>query len=59
MVKLRRNPTVASSPTYEKSYMLWNGHSVEGYCKSRAMLDEYVKQAPLNNVNERVNTVSL
>jgi hypothetical protein len=58
-VKLRRNPTVASSPTYKKSYTPWTGHTVEGYCKFRAMLDEYIKQAPLNNVNERVNTVSL
>jgi hypothetical protein len=39
-VKLRRNPTVASSPTYEKSYTPWTGHTVEGYCKFRAMLDE-------------------
>jgi hypothetical protein len=31
-VKLRRNPTVASSPTYEKSYTPWTGHTVEGYC---------------------------
>jgi hypothetical protein len=57
-VKLRRNPTVASSPTYEKSYTLWTGHTVEGYCKLRAILDENIKQAPLNNVNERLNAVS-
>jgi hypothetical protein len=35
-VKLRRNPTVASSPTYEKSYMPWTGHTIRGYCKLRA-----------------------
>jgi hypothetical protein len=58
-VKLRKSPTVASSPSYEKSYTPWTGHTVEGYCKSRAMFDEYIKQAPLNNVNERVNAVSL
>jgi hypothetical protein len=58
-VKLRRNPTVASSPTYEKSYTPWTGHTVEGYWKFRAMLDEYIKQAPLNNVTERVNAVLL
>jgi hypothetical protein len=58
-VKLRRNPTVASSPTYEKSYTPWTGHKVEGYCKFRAMHDKYIKQTPLNNVNERVNAVSL
>jgi hypothetical protein len=58
-VKLLRNPTVASPPTYEKSYTPWTGHSVEGYCKFRAMLGECIKQAPLNNVNERVNAVSL
>jgi hypothetical protein len=46
-VKLRRNPTVASSPTYEKSYTPWTGHTVEGYCKFRTMLEEYIKQAPL------------
>jgi hypothetical protein len=32
--------------------MWWAGHTVEGYCKFRAMLDEYIKQPPLNNVNE-------
>jgi hypothetical protein len=58
-VKLRKNLTVASSPTYENSYTLWTGHTVEGYCKFRAKLGEYIKQAPLNNVNERVNAVSL
>jgi hypothetical protein len=46
-VKLPRNPTVAPSSTYEKSYTLWNGNgnTVEGYCKFRAMLDEYLKKA--------------
>jgi hypothetical protein len=58
-VKLRRNPTVASSPTYEKSYTPWTGNRIEGYSKFRAILDKYMKQAPLNNVNERVNAVSL
>jgi hypothetical protein len=58
-VKLRRNPTVGSSTTYEKSYTLWTGHTIEGYCKFRAILDEYIKQAPLNNVNEWVNAISL
>ena len=48
-LKLRRNPTLASSPTYENSYTPWTGHTVEGYCKFRAML---VKQVPLNNVQE-------
>jgi Reverse transcriptase (RNA-dependent DNA polymerase) len=57
-VKLRRYPTVASSATYEKSYTPWAGHTVEGYCKFRAMLDEYIKQAPLRNINERVPAVS-
>jgi RNase H-like domain found in reverse transcriptase len=56
-VKLRRNPTVASSAEYEKSYMPWTGHTVEGYCKFRAMIDEYIEQAPLNNVNERVSAI--
>jgi hypothetical protein len=37
----------------------WTGHIVEGYCKFRAMLDEYIKQDPLNNVNDRVNAISL
>jgi hypothetical protein len=58
-VKLPRNPTVASSTTYEKSYTPWTGHTVKGYCKFRLMLDEYINQAPLNNMNEWVNTVSL
>jgi hypothetical protein len=58
-IKLRRNPMVALSPTYEKSSTPWTGHTVQGYCKFRAMFDEYIKQAPLNNVNERVNAVSL
>jgi hypothetical protein len=50
---------IASSTTYEKSYTPWPGHTVEGYCKFRTMLDKCIKQSPLNNVNERVNTVSL
>jgi hypothetical protein len=29
-VKLRRDPTVAMSATYEKSYMPWAAHTVEG-----------------------------
>jgi hypothetical protein len=58
-VNICRNPTIASSPNYEKSYTAWNGHTVAGYYKFRAMLDEYIKQAPLNNVNEWVNTISL
>jgi hypothetical protein len=58
-VKLRRNPTVESSPTYEKSYTPWTGHTLKGYCKFRAILDEYIKLAPLNNVNEQVNAISL
>ena len=57
-LKLRRNPTVALSPTYEKSYAPWTGHTVEGYCKFRAMLDEYIKQAPLNNVQERAAAIT-
>jgi hypothetical protein len=56
-LNFHRNPTVASFPTYEKSYTLWTGNIVEGYCKFRPMLDEYINQAPLNNVKERVNTV--
>jgi hypothetical protein len=58
-VKLRRNPTVVSSPIYEKSYTPWTGYTVEEYCKFRVMIDEYIKQAPLNNVNKRMNAVSL
>jgi hypothetical protein len=58
-VKLRRNPTIASSPTCEKSYTPWTVHTVKGYCKFRAILDEYIEQAPLNIVNGRVNAVSL
>jgi hypothetical protein len=45
-VKLRRNLTVASSPTYEKSYTPWAGHTVEGYCEFRVMLDEYINKLP-------------
>jgi hypothetical protein len=37
-VKSRRNPTVATSSTHENSHTLWTGHTVEGYCKFRAML---------------------
>jgi hypothetical protein len=57
-VKLCRNLTVASFPNYENSYTQWTEHTVEGYYKFRAMLVEYVKQDPLNNVNEQVNAVS-
>jgi hypothetical protein len=58
-VKLRRNHTVASSANYEKSYTPWTGHAVEGYCNFTAMLDEYIKQASLNNVNEQASSISL
>jgi hypothetical protein len=44
---------VRLSPTYEMSYKLWTGHTVEEYCKFR------VKQSPLNMLNEWVNTVLL
>ena len=57
-VKLCRNPTMASSSMYEKSYMSWTGHCVEVYCKFRAMLDEYIEQAPLNNVQEEAVAVT-
>jgi hypothetical protein len=56
-VKLPRNPTVVSSPTYERFYILWTGYIAEGYCKFWSILDEYINQAPLNNMNERVNAV--
>jgi hypothetical protein len=58
-VKLLRNPTVASSLNNEKSYTPLTGHTVEVYCKFRAMLDEYIKQSPLNYMNERMNAISL
>jgi hypothetical protein len=58
-VKLRRNPSQSTSAVYEKIYTPWTGHTTEGYCYFRAMLDEYTKQAPLNNVVERVGAVSL
>jgi hypothetical protein len=57
-VKLCRTPTLTSYSTYEMSYPTCTGHKVNGYCKFRAILDEYVKQAPLNNVNDQVNAVS-
>jgi hypothetical protein len=50
---------IASLPTHKKSYTQWTGHTVEGYCKFRATINECVKQAPLNNVNEWVTAVSL
>jgi hypothetical protein len=54
-----RNPIITSSPIYEKSYMQWTGQRVEGCYKSRAMINEYIKQNPLNNVNEQANVLSL
>jgi hypothetical protein len=56
-LKLSRSPTIASSPNYEKSYTPWTEHTAEGYCKFRVILDQYVKQDLLNNVNEQVNSV--
>ena len=50
-LKLRRNPMVALSPTYAKSYMPWTGHTVEGYCKFGSCLTN-IKLAPLNDVQE-------
>ena len=58
-VKLRRNPEQPKSELYEKFYTPWMGHTVEGFCKFRAMLDEYTSNAPLTNVNERVSAVSI
>jgi hypothetical protein len=58
-VKLCRIPTTATFPTFEKSYMPWAGQTVEGYCKVRAILVEYIKQDLLNNLNKRVNAISL
>jgi hypothetical protein len=54
-VKIQRNRTISSTTTYGKFYMLWTGNKVEEYCKFRIMLDKYIKQSPLNNVNEQVN----
>jgi hypothetical protein len=39
-VKLRRNPGQTTSPIYEKTYTPWTGHTVEGYCRFRATLDD-------------------
>jgi hypothetical protein len=58
-VKLQRNPAQTTSPIYKKTYTPWTGHTVEGYCQFRATLDKYTRQAPLNNVNERVGAVTL
>jgi hypothetical protein len=58
-VTLRQNPVQTTSPIYKKTYTPWTGHTVKGYCKFRAMLDEYSRQAPLNNVNKRVGAVIL
>jgi hypothetical protein len=58
-VKLLRNPTIALSPNHEKSYTPWTRNTVEGYCKFRVMLDEYIKQISINNLIERINSVSL
>jgi hypothetical protein len=53
-----QSPIPLHQSTYEMSYTTWTGHTVKGYCKFRAILDEYVKQAPLSNVNDQVNAVS-
>ena len=52
-------PGQTTSPIYEKTYTPWTGYTVEGYCKCRATLHEYMQQAPLNSVNERVGAVTL
>jgi hypothetical protein len=53
-VKPRRDPPVLTSATYKMSYIPWAGHKVEDYCKLRAILDKYIRQAPIRNINERV-----
>jgi hypothetical protein len=58
-VKLSRNPTTLSFPNFEKSCTPWTGHTVEGYCRFRAILVEFIKQALINNLNKRVNAVSV
>jgi hypothetical protein len=58
-VKLQRNPGQRTLPIYEKAYTPWMGHTVEGYCRFQATLDEYTRQAPLNNVNKRVGAITL
>jgi hypothetical protein len=47
-VKIRRNTSQSTSVVYEKTYTPWTGHTTEGYCHFRAMLDKYIKQAPFN-----------
>jgi hypothetical protein len=63
-VKLRRNPGQTTLPIYGKTYTgvrisPWAGHTVEGYCRFQAMLDKYIQQALLNNVNKRVGAFTL
>jgi hypothetical protein len=55
-VMLRRNPSQSTSAV---RYTPWTGHTTEGYCHFRAMLDKYTKQARLYNVFERVGAVTL
>jgi hypothetical protein len=42
----------------KKAFTLWTGYPVELNYKFRAILDEYIKQSSLDNMNVGVNTVS-
>jgi hypothetical protein len=58
-VKLFRNPSQANSSIFGKTYTPWTGHTVEGYCNFRSRLNQYVQQAPLNNLKKRVGAITL
>ena len=47
-LKLRRNPAQHNSATYEKTFTVWDGKSVESYCHFRDRLQEIIVAVPLN-----------
>ena len=56
---LQCTPTQVDSHLYEKYFMPWDGQTVEGYCKFRSMLENYIRNAPLVTVTEQVNAEGL
>jgi len=53
-VKLRQNPETAT-PKNEKEFILWSGHTAEGYCKWRDMLQQYIDHFPLDTPVKKFN----
>ena len=59
-IKLRRNPASATSERYTKTFKIWNGSSVEGYCRTRNNLKEIIERLPITTKAElRIHAVNI